>query len=273
MTPSIIEQWSWVKHPVTRQSPRGEGPDGSRSKTAPFRKAARDYSRVQSRAPPFPCGRAEVLIGRRWASEIFLKSSETGRVRRRAVRKNRRSPTFLPLLQKFPINSRHRSHRIPGIGDGGVSSHRAPEVANGRGAAIKLTEISGRSISSTPACGPVVPVQDFLNQRAVNVVVDGHYTLPNWYDPQGKLRTFACRTTRVSPFRMIVEVPVVGKVGDRLTSYFRDFGKFEGSISDTMQGSFLLELEMTRARREKLSDMLTWMEKKQKDSTIIDLRR
>jgi hypothetical protein len=87
-----------------------------------------------------------------------------------------------------------------------------------------------------------VPVQDFLNQRAVNVAVDGHYTLPNWYDPQGKLRTFACRTTRVSPFRMIVEVPVVGKVGDRLSSYFRDFGKFEGSISDTMERSFLLEL-------------------------------
>ena len=92
-----------------------------------------------------------------------------------------------------------------------------------------------------------MPVQDFLNQRAVSVVVAGSYVLPNWYDPQGKLRTFACRTTRVSPLRMIVEVPVVGKVGDRLTSYFRDFGKFEGCISDTMERSFLLELEMTRA--------------------------
>jgi hypothetical protein len=118
-----------------------------------------------------------------------------------------------------------------------------------------------------------VPVHDFLNQRAVNIIVGGSYTLPNWYDPQGKLRTFACRTTRVSPFRMIVEVPVVGKIGDRLTSYFRDFGKFEGSISDIMERSFLLELEMTRARREKLSDMLTWLEKKQKNPTILDARK
>ena len=77
------------------------------------------------------------------------------------------------------------------------------------------------------------------------------------------MRTFACRTTRVSPFRMIVDVPVVGKVGDRLTSYFRDFGKFEGSISDTMDGSFLLELEMTREMRERMADKLTWLEKKQ----------
>ena len=118
-----------------------------------------------------------------------------------------------------------------------------------------------------------MPVQDFLSQRAVNVVVDGSYTLPNWYDPQGKLRTFACRTTRVSPFRMIVEVPVVGKVGDRLTSYFRDFGKFEGSISDKMDRSFMLELEMTRERREKLSDMLTWLEKRQKNPAMLELRK
>ena len=111
-------------------------------------------------------------------------------------------------------------------------------------------------------------VQAFLNQRAVNVSVDGSYTLPNWYDPQGRLRTFACRTTRVSPFRMIVEVPVVGKIGDRLTSYFRDFGKFDGCISDTTARSFLLELEMTRARREKLSGMLVWLENKQKNPAI-----
>jgi hypothetical protein len=118
-----------------------------------------------------------------------------------------------------------------------------------------------------------VPDQDFLSQRAVNVIVGGSYTLPNWYDPQGKLRTFACRTTRVSPYRMVVEVPVVGKVGDRLTSYFRDFGKFEGSISETMKRSFMLELEMTRERREKLSDMLTWLEKKQKNPAMLELRK
>jgi PilZ domain-containing protein len=138
---------------------------------------------------------------------------------------------------------------------------------------VELTKISGEFRPLHPPYGSAVPVQDFLNQRAVNVVVVGSYTLPNWYDPQGKLRTFACRTTRVSPFRMIVEVPVVGKVGDRLTSYFRDFGKFDCSISDTMEHSFLLELEMTRARREKLSDMLTWLEKKQKNPTILDARK
>jgi hypothetical protein len=116
-------------------------------------------------------------------------------------------------------------------------------------------------------------VETFIKQRAVNIAVSGNYTLPNWYDPQGKLRTFACRTSRVSPFRMMVDVPVVGKVGDRLSSYFRDFGRFEGHISEARGDSFLLELEMTRSMREDLANKLTWLEKKQKEPTIPDLRK
>ncbi|OYU89099.1 MAG: pilus assembly protein PilZ [Bradyrhizobiaceae bacterium PARB1] len=116
-------------------------------------------------------------------------------------------------------------------------------------------------------------VEKFLRQRAVNVVVGGQYTLSNWLDPEGRPRSFACRTSRVSPFRMIVEVPVVGRVGDRIATYFGDFGKLDGEISDTVSGSFLLELMLTRPMRQKMSDQLTWLEKKQKDPSIKDERR
>ncbi len=116
-------------------------------------------------------------------------------------------------------------------------------------------------------------VEKFLKQRAVNITIGGTYTLHRWYDANGKPRTLACRTTRVSPFRMIVEVPVIGRVGDRISSYFGPFGAFEGAISDTMRGGFLLELEMTRTRREKLAEQLTWLEKKQKDPSILEQRR
>jgi hypothetical protein len=118
-----------------------------------------------------------------------------------------------------------------------------------------------------------VSLERFLRQRAVSVSVAGSYSLHNWYDPRGKLRKFACRTTRVSPFRMIVDVPVVGKVGDRLTSYFGEFGEFECSISDTMNGSFLLELEMPRQRRVWMAEKLAWLEKKQKDGGIPEERK
>jgi hypothetical protein len=107
----------------------------------------------------------------------------------------------------------------------------------------------------------------------VDVAVSGSYSLPRWYDCEGKLRSFACRTKRVSPFRMIVDVPVVGKVGERLTSYFEDFGEFQGTISATLKAGFLMELDMTRARRAWMSEKLTWLEKKQKDASVRELRR
>ena len=72
---------------------------------------------------------------------------------------------------------------------------------------------------------------------------------------------------------MMVDVPVVGKVGDCLTSYFRDFGKLDGHISDTRPGGFLLELDVSYATRERLSNKLTWLEEKQKDPAVIDLRK
>jgi hypothetical protein len=119
-----------------------------------------------------------------------------------------------------------------------------------------------------------VSIKRFLKQRAVDVVMEGTYVLPNWYDPQGRIRTFACRATRVSPFRMMVEAPVVGKVGDSFTSYFQDFGNLEGTISDTTTRGLLLELEMTRSMRAKLAEKLTWLEKKKKDPrSVRDVRK
>lgn len=115
-------------------------------------------------------------------------------------------------------------------------------------------------------------VAEFLRQRAVEVTVSGSYSLPRWYDCEGKLRTFACRTKRVSPFRMLVDVPVVGKIGERVTSYFQDFGEFQCTISATLKSGFLMELDMTRTRRAWMSEKLTWLEKKQKDASIQELR-
>jgi len=116
-------------------------------------------------------------------------------------------------------------------------------------------------------------VKEFLKQQAVNIAVGGQYTLSNWFDAQGKPRTFACRTSRVSPLRMLVAVPVVGKVGDHITSNFGGFGKLEGEISDTTTRSFLLELAMTPRMREKFVSKLTWLEKKQKNPGLPDSRK
>jgi hypothetical protein len=117
-----------------------------------------------------------------------------------------------------------------------------------------------------------VSAKAFLQQRAVDVAVGGRYSLANWYDHQGNRREFACRTSRVSPFRMLVSVPVIGKVGERVVSYFGDFGKLDGWIADTVAGGFLIDLETDKAQREKLARKLTWLENRQKDPSLVEAR-
>jgi hypothetical protein len=118
-----------------------------------------------------------------------------------------------------------------------------------------------------------VSVETFLKQRAVNIAVNGSYSLQRrWYDADGKLRSFACRTTRVSPFRMLVQVPVLGHVGERVNSYFRDFGEVEGIIRQTMRGSFLVDLEMSATHRARMAEKLAWLEKKFADASVQDVR-
>jgi len=118
-----------------------------------------------------------------------------------------------------------------------------------------------------------VSVKDFQQERAINVLCEGKYKLHRWFGPDGKVRTLACRSTRVSPYRMIVDVPVVGRIGDRITSHFGEFGEFEGSVSDTRNGSILLELEMTPERRQWMADKLAWLEKTRQDPQIQDARQ
>ena len=116
-------------------------------------------------------------------------------------------------------------------------------------------------------------VKDFQQERAINVLCEGKYKLHRWFGPDGKVRTLACRSTRVSPYRMIVDVPVVGRIGDRITSHFGEFGEFEGSISDSKNGSILLELEMTPERRQWMADKLAWLEMTRQDPQIQDARQ
>ena len=59
---------------------------------------------------------------------------------------------------------------------------------------------------------------------------------------------------------MLVEVPVIGKIGERVVSYFGDFGALEGWITDTVTGGFLLELEADKKLREQLARKLSWLE-------------
>jgi hypothetical protein len=111
----------------------------------------------------------------------------------------------------------------------------------------------------------------FLEQEGVDLQVGGRYSLANRRDMRGNRREFACRTSRMSPQKMLISVPVVGSVGERVISYFGEFGKLDGLITDVVKGGFLVDLIITRARREQLANKITWLDRQQKDA-VVDVR-
>ena len=70
---------------------------------------------------------------------------------------------------------------------------------------------------------------------------------------------------------MLVSAPVLGPKGERVIAYFGEFGKLDGFITDIVEGGFLLDLAVNKSQREKLANKLEWIEKRQKDPSVVDV--
>ena len=112
---------------------------------------------------------------------------------------------------------------------------------------------------------------DLFQHRSFDLSLGGRYSLASRYDTHGSRREFACRTSRVSPYQMHVSVPVLGPIGERVVTYFGDFGSLDGWITDIAEGGFLLNIELPRQRREKFVAQLAWL-KKRHDDAVADAR-
>lgn len=105
-----------------------------------------------------------------------------------------------------------------------------------------------------------------FERRSIDLRLGGRYSLANRRDVQGNRREFACRTTRVSPYQMMITVPVIGAIGERVISYFGEFGKLDGWVCEHAEGGFLVDLAVPKEKREQLAGKLSWLQKQQKDS-------
>jgi hypothetical protein len=130
----------------------------------------------------------------------------------------------------------------------------------------------GYTQGSWTLVGPAaVSTTELFERRSIDLRLGGRYSLANRHDPQGNRRQFACRTTRVSPYQMMISVPVIGAVGERVVSYFGEFGKLDGWVSEHVEGGFLIDLALPREKRQQLAGKISWLEKQQKE-TVHDAR-
>lgn len=116
-----------------------------------------------------------------------------------------------------------------------------------------------------------VSTAELFQHRSIDLTLGGRYSLASRYDLRGNRREFACRTSRISPYQMHISVPVLGPVGERVITYFGDFGSLDGWITDLAEGGILLNIELPRRRREKFVTQLTWL-KKRRDEVVVDSR-
>ena len=96
---------------------------------------------------------------------------------------------------------------------------------------------------------------DLPRFQRVTVTVNGRYMLPDQ-------REYPCTLTSMSPGDCWVEGPETGVAGARVIAYLDQLGRIEGSIGERGVRGFLLDLDMSPRKRDKLAAQLTWLANK-----------
>jgi hypothetical protein len=100
-------------------------------------------------------------------------------------------------------------------------------------------------------------------EKEIRIIVHitGRYSLANRRETTGNRREFACRAINMSPFTMALTVPVYGDIGDRVITYFDEFGELEGRIVSLLTSGFVMTIAATPEERARLTAKLAWLDK------------
>jgi hypothetical protein len=75
-------------------------------------------------------------------------------------------------------------------------------------------------------------------------------------------REFPCQVLEMSPGDAAVIAPVAGNVGERVIAYLDHIGRVEGTITDSIDGGFAMDLAASPRKRDKMAAQLTWLANK-----------
>lgn len=91
--------------------------------------------------------------------------------------------------------------------------------------------------------------------QRVKISVLGRYMLSD-------RREFPCQVLAMSPGDAMVIAPVPGAVGEKVIAYLDHIGRVEGAIMETIDGGFLMDVQATARKRDKMAAQLTWLANK-----------
>ena len=91
--------------------------------------------------------------------------------------------------------------------------------------------------------------------QRVKISVLGRYMLAD-------RREFPCQVLEMSPGDALVIAPVAGQVGEKVIVYLDHIGRVEGTITEGVDGGFLMEVSASSRKRDKMAAQLTWLANK-----------
>ena len=91
--------------------------------------------------------------------------------------------------------------------------------------------------------------------QRVKISVLGRYMLAD-------RREFPCQVLEMSPGDAVVIAPVAGNPGEKVIAYLDHIGRVEGSIIDSIDGGFTMDVAASPRKRDKMAAQLTWLANK-----------
>jgi hypothetical protein len=109
-------------------------------------------------------------------------------------------------------------------------------------------------LSTLPVAAQRAGAEKSRFQR-VKVSVLGRYMLAD-------RREFPCQVLEMSPGDAVVIAPVTGTPGERVIAYLDHIGRVEGTITEQVDGGFLMDISASPRKRDKMAAQLTWLANK-----------
>lgn len=91
--------------------------------------------------------------------------------------------------------------------------------------------------------------------QRVKISVLGRYMLANRSE-------FPCQVLEMSPGDAVVIAPVAGNPGEKVIAYLDHLGRVEGSIIESIDGGFTMDVAASPRKRDKMAAQLTWLANK-----------
>lgn len=75
-------------------------------------------------------------------------------------------------------------------------------------------------------------------------------------------REFPCQVVEMSPGDAVMIAPEMGNIGEKVIAYIDHLGRIEGTIQEEEDGGFVISVNASPRKRDKLAAQLTWFANK-----------